>query len=182
MKKIIFIIYASVIAVTVLCALALPQYVDLGMMYLPAAVAAFLIVIGLLIKNGVIYFSGGRPRIFRILQSGDFKFTKNEKGEGVFTEVYSFDPELKAITAEILGYSFIICAALAVPCAFFLPAAVKWYSIGLILVAYIVGCAIAVPIEIRRYRSAVDAEKARREQWQRELEEQKKREEMGKWK
>ena len=59
---------------------------------------------------------------------------------------------------------------------------VKLFSVGVMLGTYIVGCLIATPFEIMQRKRLKDADAARREQWQKELEEQKRREELGRWK
>ena len=182
MKKIIFIIYASVIAVTGICAWALPQFVNADLCLLPLAVALFLLVIGIALKNGSFYFSGGRIHAFRIFRSGDFKYSKDKNGKGTFVEVDDpmCDHRIRGYT--ILGYAFIVCGAACIPCAFFLPMNLKWYSIGLIILSYLIGSAVCLYYEVKLRNAFVKAERAKNNQWQKELDEQKKREEMGKWK
>jgi hypothetical protein len=50
------------------------------------------------------------------------------------------------------------------------------------LICSVVGVVFALPFAIKEGKKQIEADEARSEQWKRELEEQKKREELGKWK
>ncbi len=180
MKKLTLIIYTAVIAATGLSALIFKEYLNIVIdSLIPLGVTVAQICIGLLIKNNIIYLRGGD--LYRV-KSSDFKYSKNDRGEGEFNVVNSHrrGPGKKAQT--ILGYAFILAGALSIPIIFFFPITVKWYSLGLILVPMILGSVAAIPADLKETKAAIEEQRALEEQWQKELEEQKKREEMGKWK
>ncbi len=180
MKKISFIIYASVIAATGLSALVFKEYLNIIIdSLIPLGVTVAQICIGLLIKNNIVYLHGGD--LYRV-RNGDLKYSKNDRGEGEFNVVNSYrrGPGKKAQT--ILGYAFILAGALSIPIIFFFPITVKWGSIGLILVPMILGSVAAIPADIKETKAAIEEQRALEEQWKKELEEQKRREEMGRWK
>ena len=180
MKKLTLIIYTAVIAATGISALVFKDHLNIIIdSLIPLGVTVAQICIGLLIKNDIIYFRG--TDLYRV-KSNDFKYSKNDRGEGEFKMVNSHrrGPGKKAQT--ILGHAFILAGALSIPIIFFFPITVKWYSIGLVLVPVIFGSAAAIPADLKETRAAIEEQRAKEDQWKRELEEQKKREEMGRWK
>ena len=179
MKKIIFIIYAAVIALTTLMAFCFKQYVFIGAESLiPVIIMASMLFLGYTSYKGKLYYRGGRWRSYS--DSFDFKYRKNSEGEGEFQIIDSGG--LPDMTSKILGYTAFIGASLNIPLIIFFSFKVKLFSVGVMLGTYIVGCLIATPFEIMQRKRLKDADAARREQWQKELEEQKRREELGRWK
>lgn len=180
MKKIIIIIYAVVAVATGLCALVLKDYLNITVFSLfPVGVMLVHIILGLLAKNNVIHFRRGRFYVFSV---DDFKYSKNSHGKGEFQSVESNRRDTDKKTQNIIGYGFIIVGALALPFIFFFPIEAKCGCIGLLLIPVIVGRVVDVYATAMKKKADIAMAKARSEQHQRELEEQKKREEMGYWK
>ena len=179
MKKIILIIYAAVIGITALTALCFKKYVVIGAESLiPVIIMASMLFLGYTSYKGRLYYRGGRWRTYS--DSFDFRYRKNSKGEGEFQIVDS--GRAPDMTNKILGYTAAIGASFNIPLIIFFSFKIKLICVGVMLGTYIVGVLIATPFEIMERKRLKDADEARRAQWQKELEEQKKREEMGKWK
>ena len=81
-----------------------------------------------------------------------------------------------------MGYAYLLCGALAIPFIFFFKIGAKWASIGLLLFSAFLGSAIAIVFHFIETRAEMKAMNEIYKQQQRELEEQKEREELGKWK
>lgn len=180
MKKIIVIIYTVSVAVTALCALVFRPHINIILDSLaPVAVTLFCVIMGLLIKSDIICFRGGRFRYTK--SSVGFKYSKNKYGEGEFTKtVFRNAPDRRV--QNVFGYAYIITGALPVPAVFFFPMTVKWGSIGLVLIPLIIGTTMAFVSDMKETKAALEEQMAKEDQWRKELEEQKRREEMGKWK
>ena len=179
MKKITFLIYTFVIATTGICAMIFKQHLVIGLESLiPVAVMAYMLFIGYQSYKNRVYFRHGRWHSYS--DSFDFKYSKNSKGEGKFQIIDS--REGPNVFNLILGYTMFIGAALNIPLIIFGSFIIKTFSVAIILVALGVGIVASLPIEIKETKQAKEAEKAKYEQWKRELEEQKKREELGRWK
>ena len=179
MKKITFLIYTFIIATTGIFALIFKQHLVIGLESLiPIAIMAYMLFIGYSSYKHRTYFRHGRWHSYS--DSFDFKYSKNSKGEGKFQIIDS--REGPNVVNLILGYTMFIGAALNIPLIIFGSYIIKAFSVAIILVALGVGIVASLPIEIKETKQAKEAEKAKYEQWKRELEEQKKREELGKWK
>jgi uncharacterized membrane protein (DUF106 family) len=77
----------------------------------------------------------------------------------------------------------IIGAALNIPFVVFFPFGVKIGSgIMVLILSCIVSIIISGPQDRKEAQKAIEEEKARQAEWKKELEEQKKREELGRWK
>jgi len=179
-KKIIILLYTVSVAATALCALIFRSHINIILDSLaPAAVILFCVIMGLLIKSDIICFRGGR---FRYTKSEvGFKYSKNKYGEGEFTKtVLRNAPDIRV--QNVFGYSYIIAGAIPIPAVFFFPITVKWGSIGLILIPLLIGTAMAFVLDMKETKAAIEEQRAKEDQWRKELEEQKRREEMGKWK
>ena len=190
MKKIIFIIYASVIAVTGICAMIFKESLNIAIDSLvPAGVCLMYFGLGYMLISGSAYFWGGKIRLSYMHRSrfsgGDFKYSKNSRGEGSFESATS-DFHIAArnsITNKIVGYIFLISSAATIPIIFFFTLYVKWWaSIAIFFASFISALAVNAVVDITVLKKARNAELEKKAAWQRELEEQKKREEMGKWK
>ena len=189
MKKIIFIIYTAVIVATGLCALVFNEKLNIVIDSLvPTGVFLFCFCIGCMLLSGHAYFWGGRIRTttyrYRFV-GGDFKYSKDKHRKGSFDPVNA-DSESKArrsIHNVILGYLFIIFAAVTIPLIFFFTLYVKWWvSLAIFFVSFLSSTAVNAVVDILGWKRGRNAEHAKESAWQKELEEQKRREEMGKWK
>ena len=180
MKKIIFIIYAAVIAVTAICAMMFKEYRNIVIdSLIPTGAIIVQFIFGLLIKCDIYYYRGGR---LHRMKDTDFKYRKNERGEGEFVESAPYRPAPSEKTRDIMGYSFMLCAVFYIPFIFFFPIGAKWCSPAIFLVSVIVGGLLNIPHEIKEFKAEREAERIRSAALRRELEEQKRREEMGQWK
>jgi len=82
----------------------------------------------------------------------------------------------------ISSYTVFIGAALNIPLIVFGGLNTKLWSFGIFLLVLILGVILSFPFEYKENKKQIEADEARKEQWKKELEEQKKREEMGRWK
>ena len=188
MKKIIFIIYAAVIAATAITALVFNEKLNIIIdSIVPAGVCLLYFCLGCLLLSGRAYFWGGRLRItctYRFA-GGDFKYSKDKRGKGRFDSVNadSESAARRSITNIISGYLFIISAAATIPLIFFFSLYVKWWaSLAIFFVTFISSTAVSAVVDILGWKRTRNAQQAKEAAWQKELDEQKKREEMGRWK
>ena len=180
MKKITFLIYTFVIATTGICALIFKERLNIVIdSLIPVGVMIIQFICGLLIKCDIYYSHGGR--LFR-LDDTDFKYRKNERGEGKFVESAPARPAPSKKTKDIMGYSLMLCAVFYIPFIFFFPIIAKWSSPAIFFVSSILGALLNIPHVIKKFKAELEDERIRSEARRRELEEQKKREELGKWK
>ena len=189
MKKTIIIIYSIIYSVVIagagIFALAFQDQLDVGVgSLLPAAVLAYALTVGLLLRFRVLCLRGNRLRI-RTFVDFDFKYSKGKDGKGSIDMV---DPDSKRVrisdrNSQILSSVLLISGAVAVPFIFLFSFNVK--SVATMILCVVVGGAtclievISMVIEIKRAGSEQNGKDSREMQ---ELEEQKKREEMGYWK
>ena len=180
MKKITFIIYASVIAITAIFALIFKQYVNVHIESLiPAYVFVGMLYAGYSAYRSKSFFRHGRWHTYT--HTFDFKYSKDKKGEGEFEIVKPSTPPDKI--SLICTYSMIWGAAFLIPFIVFFKYEIKMYSsLVVILITALINIFVSLPLVIKETKQAKEAEKAKYEQWEKELEEQKKREELGKWK
>ena len=186
MKKIVFIIYSAIIAATLLCALFLKQYLNVVIDSLvPTLAFGYMLCVGCLLHGGSAYMSGGRFYMNYRRGLGNAKYYKDDRGKG------SFDVDESSIardrgerkTSLIVGYLYLIMAALTMPLIFFFSLYVKWWaSLGIFLGVYILSVVINAAVDITEARIVLKERRRKNEALQKELEEQKKREELGRWK
>ena len=185
MKKIIIFIYAVVIVATALCALTFGDYVDInfGSLFV-VAVLAYSLILGLFLGFRVLFLHGTHLKT-RTLMDSDFKFSKNKGERGSF-EIVDRDYKKWSVSdrnSKILSCVLLIGGASAIPFIFLFPFRVK-------IIASVILCAVVVftitliafisdAIEMRQLAVKLNEKSAREK---RELEEQKKREELGRWK
>ena len=181
MKKLIFIIYTAVIVATGLCTLIFKEHLNIVIESLiPLGVTVYNIVFGLLMKNGAVYLSGGR---FRSALNSDFKYSKNSRGEGEFEVVDYHRRGAGKKARDVLGYVLILSGELSIPFIFFFSRTAKWgSSIFLILIPLMIGSVAAIIADVNETKAILEEQRAQEKQWEKELEEQKKREELGRWK
>ena len=184
MKRIIFIIYALVISATMICASIFSEQIVIGLASLVSiGNMAYMLWQGAVEynkKKGRYYYRDGRLYHYQP-SSFDFKYTKDSEGEGVFERTNA--DESPDLTSRILAYCMIIGAALNIPFVVFFPFGVKIGSgIMVLILSCIVSIIISGPQDRKEAQKAIEEEKARQAEWKKELEEQKKREELGKWK
>ena len=180
MKKITFIIYASVIAITAICAMIFKERLNIVIdSLIPVGAIIVQFICGLLIKSDIYYFHGGR--LYRV-NNTDFKYRKNERGEGQFVESTPVRHAPSKKTQNVMGYSLMLCAVFYIPFIFFFPIIAKWSSPAIFFVSSILGALLNIPRNIKEFKAELEDERIRSEARRRELEEQKKREELGKWK
>lgn len=179
MKKITLIIYTAVIVATGLFALVFKQYVNINLESLmPLLTLATMLYAGYKTYVTRSFFYNGKWHSYG--DSIDFKYSKSESGEGSFS-VYK--PKTQADMTNIIpAYAMFIGASLNIPLIVFFDYKIKLWCIGIMLISGIFGFLVSLPFDIKKTKKAVEDENQRREQWERELEEQKKREEMGRWK
>ena len=190
MKKITFIIYALVISVTAICAMIFKESLNIAIDSLvPTGVCLMYFCLGYMLISGSAYFWGGKIRLSYMHRSrfpiGDFKYSKNSRGEGSFESPTSdfHSAARNSITNKIVGCIFLISAASAIPLIFFFSLNTKFCaSIAIFFATFISALAVNAVVDITMLKKARNAESEKKAAWQRELEEQKKREEMGKWK
>ena len=188
MKKLIIIIYTSVIVATGLCALFLYEQLNIIVDSLvPLGVFLFDFWIGYMLLSGQAYFWGGRIRIshMRRFVGGDFKYSKDKHGKGSFDPLNT-DSESEArgsITNKIAGYLFMISAAVTIPFIFFFALYVKWWvSLAIFFVSFLSAIAVNAVVDILDWKNWRKTESEREKIWEKELEKQTEREEMGRWK
>jgi hypothetical protein len=180
MKKITFLIYTFVIAITGIFALTFKERLNIVIdSLIPVGVMIIQFICGLLIKCDIYYSHGGR--LFR-LDDTDFKYRKNERGEGKFVESAPARPAPSKKTKDIIGYSLMLCAAFYIPFIFFFSVGAKWCSPNIFVVASLVAGLLNILHVIKEFKAELEDERIRSEARRRELEEQKKREELGRWK
>ena len=180
MKKITFLIYTFVIATTGICAMIFKERLNIVIdSLIPVGVMIIQFICGLLMKCDIYYSHGGRR--FR-LDDTDFKYRKNERGEGKFVESAPARPAPSKKTKDIIGYSLMLCAAFYIPFIFFFSVGAKWCSPNIFVVASLVAGLLNILSIIKEFKTELEDERIRSEARRRELEEQKKREELGKWK
>lgn len=179
MKKITLIIHTAVIVATGLLALVFKQYVNVNIeSLLPVFSIGGMLYVGYKILVSKSVYRNGKWYSYG--DDVDFKYSKNKNGEGSFS-VYK--PQVQNDPTNIIpAYTMFIGSSLNIPLIVFFDYKIKLWSIGIMLICAVLGMLLALPFDIKKTKKAVEDENQRREQWERELEEQKKREEMGKWK
>lgn len=181
MKKIVIITYAAISVITGACALIFNKQLNITVDSLvPAFVLIFNTVLGFLILNGNYFLDGGRW-CFRL--KSDYKYSKGEYGKGSFKGLEYRRYDWRTTKAEkILAYVFLFIAAATVPCIFFFPIPVKWICLAVVIIEiFPVSFVTSLCITGTRIKKDVDESRARTEQYEKELEEQKKKEEQGRW-
>ena len=182
MKRIIFIIYTVVIAATILFGLAFKEQIVIGIESLiPIGAMAYMLFVGAINfneKKGYYTYQHGRLKYYH--KNVGLKYTKDSNGEGVFQKTN--EDEAPDFTSRILAYSLFIGAALNIPFIVFFPFEIKLFTIVIFLISCAVSFVISLPHDIKESKKAIEEEKARQAEWKKELEEQKKREELGRWK
>lgn len=184
MKRIILIIYTVVIAAAILFGLAFKGQIVIGLESLiPIGVMAYMLWYGSVEynkKKGRYYYREGRLYHYQP-SSFDFKYSKDSEGDGTFERTHA--DEEPDPTSRIFAYCMIIGAAFNIPFVALFPYGVKiGGGIVVFILSCIVGIIISGPQDRKESKKAIEEEKARQAQWKKELEEQKKREELGRWK
>ena len=183
MKRIILIIYTVVIAATILFGLAFKGQIVIGLESLiPIGEMVYMLWYGAVEynkKKGRYYYRDGRLYHYQP-SSFDFKYSKDSEGEGALERTHA--DEAPDPTSRIFAYCMIIGAALNIPFVALFSYGVKiGGGIVVLILSCIVGIIISGPQDRKEVQKAIDEEKVRQEQWKKELEEQKKREELGRW-
>ena len=180
MKKITFITYLSVIAITAICAMIFKERLNIVIdSLIPVGVMIIQFIGGLLIKCDIYYSHGGKVRL---LGNIDFKYQKDERGDGKLEVVDSYRGAVSSRDRLAVGYSFIFGGALSIPFIFFFSVGAKWASTGLLVISSIIGGAAAIFLNFKAMHDDMKKISDKYEKQKKELEEQKKREELGKWK
>ncbi len=184
MKKIIFIIYAAVTAVTCFCAFAFEEQLNICLdSLIPMAVLAIHIVLGVLLLGGILYWGGGKVRVaFNTSLNSDLKYVRDANGEGRLAYVDDRKATGRVKERTAVGYIFLICGVLAIPFIFFFPVSAKWASIALFMIPTFIGGGVGMFISFKELRDDMKMMDKEYEKQKKELEEQKKREELGRWK
>lgn len=180
MKKVIFSVYAIAAVITCACAFIFEDQLNICIdSLIPMAVLVIHIVLGVLLIKDVIYFYGGKVRM---LHNVDFKYRKDESGEGKIEVVDAYKTAHSSKERFAVGYTFLLCGAVAIPFVFFFTVGAKWASIALLLIPTTIGSAIAIFLNFKELHDDVKMLGEENERHKKELEEQKKREELGRWK
>lgn len=179
MKRITFIIYVAVISATLICAFAFKQYVNIHLESLiPLSNIGVMLYAGYQMSVSKNVYYKGKWRTYG--NDVDFKYSKDKNGKGRF-EV--FKPQVQTSLSNVISsYTVFIGASLNIPLIVFGGLYTKLWSFGIFLIVLILGAVLSFPFEYKENKKQIEADEARKEQWERELEEQKKREEMGRWK
>lgn len=185
MKKIIIIIYAVVIAATGICALTLRDQVNISVDSLfPVSIFVYDLILGILLGFRVLFLHGNRFKT-RTFMDSDFKYSKSKDGEGSIEMV---DRDVKKVrisdrNSQILSSVLLIGGAVSIPFIFLFSFKVKFIATLILLTVVVVAIYlisfISNMIEMKRAVAELKEKEARE---QKELEEQRKREEMGYWK
>ena len=181
MKKTTFIIYASVSVATLIFALAFRQYVNVHIESLaPAFNIVGMLYISYTTYNQKRYYSRANGRWISYTDGFDFYYSKNKKGEGDFqVQTHQKTPQKSNV---ISAYVIIWGASLNIPLIFLFNYKTKLLCFAVMIVTVLISAIITMPADIKETKEVEAEEKAKSERWKKELEEQKKREEMGRWK
>lgn len=180
MKKVIFIIYTAMIAITGICALAFREQLNICIdSVIPVAVLAIHLALGALLLKGVLYWGGGKAHV---AFNTSIKYVRDKDGEGKLAYVDSRKAACRVKERTAVGYTFLISGALAIPFIFFFPITAKWASIALFMISTFIGSGVAMFFTFKEMRDDMKVMDKEYEKQKKELEEQKKREEMGQWK
>ena len=173
MKKVILIVYAVSAVLAGAVAVIFPQFVDVSIYSVFPFIGAAYMAVG----SVFMYCFGefNRHTLSRRVFGFDFKYSKRS-GKGEF-DVISERGVKAGFSVYVLIYAII--SAAAVPFVIFFPYVVK---IGFALVVLVISPLIQLSIEARAVSQKIKSDVESSEREKQELDEQKKREEMGKWK
>lgn len=173
MKKTIILICLATAFIVAGIAIFVPQYLSLSIYSAIPLIAAIYMGVG----AACMYYYGDftRHTISRNFFDIDFKYSKSG-GEGKFHFIRD-----KATPGHAIGfvYFYIFAAVLEIAFVFFFPYPVKIAVGGAV---FIISPLIQLLFQARQFSHRVKAARDEKEAEDRELEEQKRREEMGKWK
>ena len=173
-------VYAAVSVITGMCALMLKEQVNICIdSLISMAILVIHIALGVLLIKDVIYFYGGKVRM---LHNVDFKYKKDERGDGKLEIVDHYRAAHSSKERIAVGYTFLLCGAIAIPFIFFFPITAKWASLALFMIPTAIGSAIAIFLNFKELHDDMKMMDKEYEKQKKELEEQKKREELGRWK
>ena len=177
MKRVIFIVYSTVIFITGICAFAFREQLNINAYSLfPVIVLAINTLLGVLFVKKIAYFMGDRVSLF------DMKYKREQNGDGKLEIVDHYKSGRYQKERTAFGYAFLIAGALSIPFIFFFSNNVKLVSVALFVVIRLIGKLFTLCINILEVRDESKRLNGENIQYQKELEEQKKREEMGQWK
>ena len=181
MKKLTLIVYTVMIVATGLFALTFRQYINVHIeSLLPVNILCGMIYVSYSMYNTKSYYSRKRGRMVHYTEGFDFHYAKDKNGEGSFN--IQTNQKAPRKSNVISAYIEIWGASLNIPLIFLFDYKIKMLSVAVAIVTTLAATIVTLPSDIKESREAEKEDKARREQWEMELEEQKKREEMGKWK
>ena len=173
-------VYAAVSVITGMCALMLKEQVNICIdSLIPMAILVIHIALGVLLIKDVIYFYGGKVRM---LHNVDFKYKKDERGEGKIEVVDAYKTAHSSKERIAVGYTFLLCGAIAIPFIFFFSITAKWASLALFMIPTAIGSAIAIFLNFKELHDDMKMMDGEYEKQKKELEDQRKREELGRWK
>ena len=180
MKKIIFAVYAMVTAITCVCAFIFEDQLNIVVdSLIPLGVMVVHVALGILLLKEIAYFYGGKVRM---LSNVDFKYKKDERGDGKLEVVDHYRAAHNGKERIAVGYTFLISGAFAIPFMVFFPIATKWASIALFFIPTFIGSGIAIFLNFKGLRDDMKMMGDEYEKQKKELEDQRKREELGRWK
>ena len=179
MKKLTLIIYTAVIVANGLLAIVFKQYINI---HVASLIPVF--HIGVMLYEGYnfyvtksVYYEG-RWHSYR--DDVDLKYSKDKNGDG---KIKVYKPKTQTSISNIISaYTLFIGASLNIPLIVFFNYKIKLWSIGVFLICTLLSLVLSWPFASKENKRLIEADRVRSEQWKKELEEQKKREEMGRWK
>ncbi len=173
LKKIVFIVYAVSIVLTGAAGLMLPQFVDISVYSAFPFIGAAYMAVGAIFMYCFGEFN--RHTISRRLFGFDFKYSKRG-GEGEF-DIVTGRKDKAGYSRSVLIYAVI--SAIEIPFVFFFP---YYAKVSFALAVLVISPIIQVILEVKGMSHRIKGVIDKRELEKQELDEQKHREEMGKWK
>ena len=173
MKKVILIVYAVSAVLVGAVAVIFPQFVDVSIYSVFPFIGAAYMAVG----SVFMYCFGefNRHTVSRRLFGFDFKYSK-KNGEGEF-DIVTGRKDKVGYNGYVLLYAVI--SAVEIPFIFFFPYYAKVSSaLALLIISPIIQVTLEVKGMSQRIKGAIDEKELQKQ----ELDEQKRREEMGKWK
>lgn len=186
--KITIAVYAIVALATGICAAVFRDNIDLSLFSaIPAVVLIFSAVWGLMLIKGALYLFAGKWRLDLRYYKNEYEYENDEDVKNE-TRIDRFvkrsirsNNRFLATVQPILGYILIMCGALTVPCIFFFSELIKLSTLGIPILFAIFSLVFSILLDAKQVKEDITSEKERSKRHQKELEEQKKKEEQGRW-
>ena len=179
MKKVIIMLYFAFLAATILCCNLLAEYVIVSIFsVVPAILSVIMLIFGLFAQTYGIG-RGGKLRLSKFSRL-DFKYSKTNDGKGEFDVIKTRESVNKY--DKLYAYIYYICGLIPIPFVFFFSTFAKLSMIALFLVVESTVALISIVISFYELKRQSEIDLQRQRELDRELEDQRRREQMGKWK